>query len=234
MISPTRFPNGLTNVDKNTSLGNYGAPDPTKFHTYFNDFNTFTAADWTITAVETGAGSATQSILDQDGGVLRVLNDDADNDYSALQVKGEQFLIEAGKELFFKARFNIASVNTNRMRIGLHVTDSNPFDGVTDSIVFRTNNSNANLSLESSKDSSGLIVSNIATLTDNVDVTVAFKYDGIDTITYFVNDVLGGTFIPGSANLPDDEELTVSVAIQNGAASANSMEIDYIFVAKER
>ena len=35
-------------------------------------------------------------------------------------------------------------------------------------------------------------------------------------------------------NLPDDEELTISFGIQNGAAAAKTMTVDYVFASKER
>jgi len=37
-----------------------------------------------------------------------------------------------------------------------------------------------------------------------------------------------------NTNLPDDEELTVSFGIQNGAAAAKTMTIDYVTAMIER
>jgi hypothetical protein len=37
-----------------------------------------------------------------------------------------------------------------------------------------------------------------------------------------------------STNAPDDEELTVSFGIQNGAAAAKTLTVDYIGASKER
>jgi hypothetical protein len=37
-----------------------------------------------------------------------------------------------------------------------------------------------------------------------------------------------------TTNLVDDEDLTVSIALQNGEAVAKTMTVDYVFVAKER
>jgi hypothetical protein len=37
-----------------------------------------------------------------------------------------------------------------------------------------------------------------------------------------------------TTNLPDDEDMTVSIALQNGEAVAKTMTVDYVFVAKER
>jgi hypothetical protein len=54
----------------------------------------------------------------------------------------------------------------------------------------------------------------------------------VSSIQYFVNGVIGGSSV--TTNLPDDEDMTVSFAIQNGEAVAKTMTVDYIFAAKER
>jgi hypothetical protein len=54
----------------------------------------------------------------------------------------------------------------------------------------------------------------------------------VSQVQYAVNGVVGGAV--ATTNLPDDEDLTVSFALQNGEAVAKTMTVDYIFVAKER
>jgi hypothetical protein len=61
---------------------------------------------------------------------------------------------------------------------------------------------------------------------------LGFYYDGASAIQYSVNGSVLGTSV--TTNLPDDEDLTVTFAIQNGEAVAKTMTVDYIFVAKER
>ena len=64
----TRFPNGLTTTTKTSPMGEFILPDMTKAHVYMEDFDYYTAADWTVT--ETGV--ATQVLTDADGGALFV------------------------------------------------------------------------------------------------------------------------------------------------------------------
>ena len=47
------------------------------FATQFNDFFAYAAADWTLTTVEAGAGSATEALQAGPGGQLLVTNDAA-------------------------------------------------------------------------------------------------------------------------------------------------------------
>jgi len=76
MGTPSRFNNGVTNVGKNHFAANFKAMVPTKYHQYFNDFDTYVAGDWTVTAV----GAGTQALTDGDGGLLLRTNAAADND----------------------------------------------------------------------------------------------------------------------------------------------------------
>jgi len=62
-------------------------------------------------------------------------------------------------------------------------------------------------------------------------------YDGISKIYYAAGSDSNNPTILGKSvvtNLPDDEDLTISFAVQNGAAAIKTLAVDYIFCAKER
>lgn len=227
MSSPTRYVNGVTNVDRDNVMGMLKVPDPTQMHVYFDDFDVYTAADWTVT--ETGV--ATQALTDADGGVLLVTNAAADNDASFSQKVGESFLFESGKKLMFKARFKVSDATQSDFVIGLQITDTTPLD-VTDGVFFQKDDGDANLDFHVEKDNTATSASAVATVSNDTYLTVGFYYDGDTEIKYYVDDVHKGTSVV--TNLPDDEVLTVSFGIQNGEAVAKTMSVDYILVAKER
>lgn len=231
MGTPTRFTNGVTTVPKSDVLGAFGLPDPSEWHTYFNDFDTYTAADWTITTTEAGAGSATEALTNADGGVLLITNDDADNDADFFNKIGESFKFETGKKLFFKAKFKVSDATQSDVVFGLQITDTTPL-AVTDGVYFRKDDGDANVDFVVIKNSSATTATAATTLSNDTYVTLAFAYNGVDEITYFADGVQLGT--SATTNLPDDEELTISFGIQNGEAAAKTMSIDYIFVSKER
>ena len=57
-MSTTRYPQGVTNVEKASTLGLMGQPDPSKFNTFWDDFQKLDSlVNWTVTTVEAGAGS---------------------------------------------------------------------------------------------------------------------------------------------------------------------------------
>ena len=70
-------------------------------------------------------------------------------------------------------------------------------------------------------------------LADDTFMTLGFIYDPKDQKFHvYQNNVLAGTVV--STNAPDDEELTLSFGIQNGAAAAKTLSVDYIGAYKER
>jgi hypothetical protein len=235
MSTPSRFPSGIATAVKTNPLGQFGMPDPTKWHVFFDDFDTYTAADWTVTEV----GVATQALTDGDGGLLLVTNAAADNDSSQNQKLGESFLLTSGKKTIFKARLKVSDATQSDLLIGLAVLDTTLIaaagDGVTDGVFFQKDDGVATLDVYCQKDTTTgqTSATSIATLVSDTFVTLSWYYDGVDSINYYVNDVHTGTLSATSTYLPDTE-LTVSFAVQNGEAVAKTMTIDYLFAAVER
>lgn len=224
----TRFPNGVTNVGENSPFADLAMPAPTQFHNYMEDFDYYTAGDWTVT--ETDA-AATQALTDGDGGLLLITNSAADDDLVSLQKKGESFLFVAGKKLFYEARLKVSDATQSDVVIGLQITDTTPLD-VTDGVFFIKADGAATVNLLVEKNNTATTASSIATMADDTFIRLGFYYNGSDAVQYFVNGDLGGSM--AVTNLPDDEVLTVTIAIQNGEAVAKTMTVDYVFVAKER
>lgn len=232
MGTPTRFTSGVGTAKKNTNTGFYGMPDPTKWITYFNDFTEYVAGDWTITTTEAGSGAATEALASTSaGGLLLITNDDADNDLDFFNLKTEAFKFVAGKKTFFKARFAVSDATQSDFVMGLQITDTTPL-AVSDGVYFMKDDGDASLDFHVEKDGSDTTASAIATVSDATMLVAGFYYDGKSAIEYYVDDVKLGTSV--TTNLPDDEELAVSFGIQNGAAAAKTMTVDYIFVSQER
>jgi hypothetical protein len=228
----THFTSGVTNVGVDSTLGKFKAPAPHKYHTYFNDFDTYLASDWTITTTEDGTGSATEALADGDGGLLLLTNAAGDNDKDFLQLVKEGFKFESGKQLAFNMRFKTNDATQTDIVAGLQLTDTSPLD-VTDGIFFLKSDGAATISFIVEKDSTQSTLTLPNSLADDTFMTLGFVYDPKDQKFHvFQNNVLAGTVV--STNAPDDEELTVSFGIQNGAAAAKTLTVDYIGASKER
>ena len=116
--------------------------------------------------------------------------------------------------------------------IGLIITDTTIIDGVTDGIYFRKADGATSIELVIEKDSTETTVS-CGDAADDTFMTLGYYYDPKDRKFHVYKDnVKVGTGL--TTNVPDDEELAVSFAIQNGAAAAKVMTLDYISAGKER
>jgi len=227
MSTPTRFTQGVTNVAPGTALERFLDTDPSRTHMWFDDFDKYTAGDWTVTAV----GSGTSAISNADGGVLVLTNAAADNDSRFLQWTRETFRFQAGKKLWFKARIQVSDATQSDFVLGLQITDTTPL-AVSDGVYFRKDDDDANLDFVVIKDSVATTLTAFATMVAATWTELAFYYDGRSSIRVYRNDHL--VSIVATTNLPDDEELTISFGVQNGEAVAKSMSLDYLMIAKER
>ena len=228
----TQFTSGVTNVTADSTFGKVKAPDPTKYHMYHNDFDTYLASDWTITTTEGGSGNASEALGDGDGGLLVITNDDADDDNDFLQLVKEGFKYEAGKQLAFKARFKTSDADASDVVMGLQLTDTTPLD-VTDGIFFLLTDGSTTLQFIVEKDGTQSTLDLSTAMADDTFMSVGFVYTPADQKFHvYQNNVEVGTVV--NTNAPDDEELTVSFGIQNGAAAAKVLTVDYVTAMKER
>ena len=228
----THFTSGVTNVTADSTFGKVKAPDPTKYHMYHNDFDTYLASDWTITTTEGGSGNASEALGDGDGGLLVITNDDADDDNDFLQLVKEGFKDEASKQLAFKARFKTSDADASDVVMGLQLTDTTPLD-VTDGIFFLLTDGSTTLQFIVEKDGTQSTLDLSTAMADDTFMSVGFVYTPADQKFHvYQNNVEVGTVV--NTNAPDDEELTVSFGIQNGAAASKVLTVDYVTAMKER
>jgi len=201
---------------------------------YSNDFlvaQDYAAADWVITTTEAGTGNATEALAaDERCGALVITNDDANDDVDSLQSTEEAWSLTAGKQLWMNMRLKVLDPANADMLVGLAITDTTPRDA-TDKIGFMLAAGSAALSCVSTKDSTSTTSSSIATLVADTYVKLAFHYDGVSKVEWFVN---GAKVATHSSNLPDNENLAITLNIQNGAAAANALTVDNIYIAQER
>jgi len=228
----THFTSGVTNVSNTGSEGLVKQPSRHKYHEYFNDFDTYLASDWTITTTEGGSGAATEALGDGDGGLLVITNDDADNDHDFLQLVKEGFKYEAGKQLAFFTRLKTSDADASDVVAGLQLTDTTPLN-VTDGVFFLLTDGATTVTFIVEKDSSQTTLDLPTAAADDTFMTLGFVYNPKDQKFHvYQNNVLAGTVV--NTNAPDDEELTLSFGIQNGAAAAKVLTVDYVHAMKER
>ena len=137
----TRFPNGVTNNAQSDIFADMLGNDPTKYHTYWNDFDVYTAGDWVVTETDS---AATEALTAGDGGLLLITNTAADNDAVTLQKTPASFAMTSGYPAFFKARFKVSDATQSDLQFGLVIVDTSPLDA-TDGIYFQKDDGAATL-----------------------------------------------------------------------------------------
>lgn len=223
--STTTYPNGVTNAPIGTSLQTLSAPDPTISHTYFNDFDVYTAGDWTNTAT----GSVTNAIVAGDGGWLSMLNSAANADLNSLQLKVATFALTAGREAWFKVRIKTSSATNAVLTVGLIQTTTTPAT-VTNGIYFNKLAASTTVTGKVTVASATTTV-NVGTLADDTFTTMGWHFDGRNLVQfYFGGNRIGSLTI---ATLPAIN-LNLTIAEANGTAAAITTTVDYAFASTER
>ena len=163
---------------------------------------------------------------------MLITNDDADNDHDFFQLVKEGYKYETGKQLAFNMRFKTSDATQSDIVAGLQLTDTTPLD-VTDGIFFLKSDGATTVTFIVEKDSTQSTLDLPNALADDTFMTIGFLYDPKDQKFHvFQNNVLAGTVV--STNAPDDEELALSFGIQNGAAAAKTLTVDYVGAYKDR
>ena len=189
--------------------------------------------DWEFTIVEAGGGEAACALIDGLGGLVKFTNDGNDNDRIVVSKKGEAFKFTVGKKLWFRTRFLVSDADDVDAFVGLVISTATDPAGTapTDGVFFEIDEGSANILLKVTKNSTPTSTT-VGVAADDTFVDLAFYYDGVSGIDVYLN----GTYVATSVttNLPDDEDLAVFMAIQNGAAGNDYLTVDYIYAAQER
>lgn len=227
----SNFPDGVTNANSEAFNGQMAFPDPTLYHTYFNDFDVYTAGDWVVT--ETGAGG-TQALTAGNGGLLLLTTDALDNDNVILQKTPAAFAMTANKKCWFACKFAAQKAVQSDFQVGLIIVDTTPLDA-TDGIYFQKDDGAATIDVYCRKDATtgSIKASAVGSLPVATQTVWQWYYDGAGRLYYGIDGRTIGS-MDVSAYLPDATNLTLSMLVQNGEAGAATMTVDYIFAAMER
>ncbi len=261
MSTPTHFLGGVTNVAASAAMGSLVFPDPSRCHTWFDDFDRFFVGapgedpaiygDWILTQI-TGS-TATAYVQNADGGVVALANDSTAAHGVAVQWSGEAvtsgpaarasetFSWDSALPMWFKTRFKVDDATNSAFVMGLQITDTTPF-AVSDGLYFSKADTSTSVSFNAIKTGAGTTtVTGVATMANDTYIELAFAYlpygDGqgstMPTLLLYANNVKVGQ-ITTFTNVPT-RTLTISAAMQNGAAGASTiLSWDYALVSKAR
>lgn len=228
----TRFPNGINNSQLDKIFSSLLYPDPTKFHTFDDDFDYFLASDWTVTETQAGA---TQALTAGDGGQLSLVNTAADDDVNQIQKLPAAFLPVIGKKLFMLCRFSVSDLIQSDVAIGLinASADATVLANSVDGIFFLKADGANSVSVFSRLDNAaGSVTAVVGALVAGFN-DLAIYYNGIDRIYFSLNGAVVNFLTVSAATFPN-AVTTVTASLKNGEAVAKTLIIDRLFVSQER
>lgn len=224
--------------------------DPTRHHVFFNDFNQYAAADWVVTKTQ---GGATQATVSGDGGLLAMVNTAADNDVNSIQQAFPSFTFADGKAMMIKTCFKLSDATQSDAAVGLLAVDTSPIQSApTDGLYFLKDDDAATVKFTVGTGSAYTSTGALLTMADDTFYTLGAFCNGkafvkpSDGLTYYSFLVYGGlsslsndpAFITRldvlNSAVPSATVLAATIANQAGAASAQTMTTDFLFISKER
>jgi hypothetical protein len=212
------------------------ALDPAVAHVFFDDFYDLLDGTTVWIYTEVGAGGAI-SQPDGAGGICRLTSDALDNDSVQIQKIGEAFKLATGKPLWFEARVKLVTAAKHvqsDILVGLAITDTTllPIGSLpTDGVYFRKDDATDLFGAITNKNSTETATAAVLAFVAATFYKFGIFFDGAGTVYFYVDGVLVATH---TTNIPDDEELTPSIAYMNGEAGACAIDIDYVKVVQIR
>lgn len=225
----TRFPNGLTNYFDNSGFNNLQVPDPSIYHWFLEDFDQYTAAQWTTGGVGTPVAPA---LIAGDGGRISLANSAANNDNNWLQQAQPAWTISPGRKLFFRARAKLNASTFGSVALGLQVAvAANNFLTPANGVFLRKSGSNAGMEIVSRVGGVETASVPVGDYSGGVVVDVFFVYDGQGNVIAGANNSPLVSITPAAFT---GAALGIVMGVQNTSAASRVLDVDQIFVAKER
>ena len=178
---------------------------------------------FTTTVVEAGSGTSELAASNTAGILARLVCAANENDGISIQAIGENFEFTSNQSLvYYGIEFAIDDVDQTDVLGGLCITDTALLGGMTDGVYFESVDGAATVSTVTEKDSTETQNDSVGTLVDATMHTVEFFFDGTSVYFYFDGSQASNIH---TANIPDDEALTVSLEFLTGEAVANNLDI---------
>lgn len=234
-VRPTHYPGGISNTSPGDPLYMFPYLDPTQFHTWWNDFDNYTAADWTVTkTTSSGIDRATTG----DGGVLSITPGTADVVSSMVSAQWdgnsgaavvENFAFSTSKYWFLKVRAKLSEVTNSKLLLGCAITDTTPFSTTAQLALVKAGGAATIAGTVTSASTSSSVTA--GTIVADTYFTAAMVNNvAAGVIQVFFNGSLIGTM--ATTNTPT-VTLAPTIAFVSEAASVNLL-LDYMLIALER
>lgn len=241
---PVRYPKGVSNQPSYSPLGDFPIPSPLAAHVLVDDFDNYTAAQWTVTTT-TGSTALTAG----NGGLVIQSTAATLNDIQANVKTPAAFAPVAGQGVWFMWRGQLANASDCTMQVGLQTGGT--FLAPTDGIFFTKAAAATSVSLvvRAAGTSTTVAIPTFA-FANATNAMLAYYYDGRQIVAWAANSPSTGVPVtnPGTSNslsvytatigtqtltnLPT-AALSPAFGLSAGSAAVRTMTTDYILAANE-
>lgn len=230
----TRFPGGVSNVSDGNVFNNLKFPDFSNYHLLFDDFDKYTAAQWSVG----GVNPVAPALAAGDGGILSMATTGASGDSNFVQQAANSFFVTqatgvvAGKAMGFRARGQVDNATLGLLAFGLQIpVAANNFLTPADGIFLRKPAADTNVYLVHRVGNAETLSAALGTIADATPFEVSFFYDGTTNIVAALN----GT-VKASITVPTLTAvgLRVTAGVQANSAAARTLLLDQLVAFKER
>lgn len=229
---------GFSNVPDNDLFSDIPIGDWTRYHNYFNHFDSYTAADFAFN----NTGAATAALQAGDGGQLLITNTAANNDVASLQKTPASFLLADGFPTWMAFTAKVDNV-LGRLIIGLlnqqgaapgAFTAANRTDG-----IYMVSDATGAVTVEYAVGGARVATATVAQLVGAQFFNFRAYWDGNlhpnsapnGRIVYeftgagVAAPVRGSIILPSNTTFPGAVNLAPIVALQNGSAVARNVTL---------
>jgi hypothetical protein len=225
--APARFLSGVSTQPRKSFLGAFPMPNPLVANVYVNDFNTYAAADWTVTAV----GGGTSALQAVNGGSLLLTTGATSTNNQGNTLLPGSFSITPGYRAWFA--INVTMADTTLPNFVLGLTKGGP-GTPTDGVYFTKATASQSVSAVIRASSTSSTITGVATLPTAAAITPAvptfslgFFYDGSASGTiYFYSSTPLATYVAGALTAPaafsSPNDLGGAIVAAAGAGSSFS------------
>ena len=244
MSSPMRITSGFTQDAPFQPLAQIGQPNPMFYATFFDEFIGYLSGKYTET--NTGNGSVGQT-AGAFGRALFTTNSStpAATDISSMQIDAAAFTVASTYKFAYACRFQVADATNCAFNAGIIQTTTTPFT-VTDGIYFgKASGSTAiTLYVVSGSTVTGSVAMNY-TPANATDFDLAFLYDGKGNVEAWAGaGLIGRVTNQNTASIGYNSKVTPTsfptavlnptVALQSGTAASTTLNLDFLYAARER
>ena len=179
---------------------------------------------FTTTVVEAGTGATEFDANNTAGRVGTITTAANENDGGQYQLLAEWFELTSDQDVYAGIELQGNDVDQSDILFGLCITDTTLLGGMTDGVYFESLDGSASVSTVTEKDSTETQTDAVSTLVDATDQILEMYFDG--SSVYFFQDGVQSTI--HTANIPDDEALTLSLAFLSGEANAQTLNVKWL------